>query len=311
MATLDFPASPTLGQTYSVAGSPTYQWDGEKWAVTGGGGSGATGAVRYDVAQTLTSAQQKQARDNIAAVLHGHLWGLSLSMTGSSATFSVAPGVAADSTASDKMTLVAALSKTTGAWAPGSGNGALDTGTIANNTWYHVFIIKNPATAAVDALISMTPLGPAVPSGFTLSRRIGSMKTNASGQWVLFHQLGDEFLWDVPVGDVNTASFGVTSTLFALSVPTGIQVNALCRIAVVNNTAITGDLFSSPDESVQTVSTPLGNMTIAQAAAANYGASPHNIRTNTNGQIRGVGSANGTTLQINTHGWIDRRGRDQ
>ncbi|MBR0941797.1 MULTISPECIES: hypothetical protein [Bradyrhizobium] len=36
MAHLDFPASPIVGQTYSVVGSPIYTWDGEKWTASGG-----------------------------------------------------------------------------------------------------------------------------------------------------------------------------------------------------------------------------------------------------------------------------------
>jgi hypothetical protein len=35
MPHLDFPTSPTVGQKYSVAGSATYTWDGEKWVSSG------------------------------------------------------------------------------------------------------------------------------------------------------------------------------------------------------------------------------------------------------------------------------------
>lgn len=44
MAHLDFPASPTVGQTYSVAGSPAYTWDGEKWTASAVGGGGIVDA---------------------------------------------------------------------------------------------------------------------------------------------------------------------------------------------------------------------------------------------------------------------------
>lgn len=47
MAALDFPASPTLNQTYpspAVPGVPVYTWDGEKWTTTGGA-VGSTGAA--------------------------------------------------------------------------------------------------------------------------------------------------------------------------------------------------------------------------------------------------------------------------
>jgi hypothetical protein len=57
---LDFPANPAIGQAFS-----NYTWDGEKWTSTAG--AAGTGAVRYDVAQTLTPPQQVQARSNIYA----------------------------------------------------------------------------------------------------------------------------------------------------------------------------------------------------------------------------------------------------
>ena len=53
----DFPASPTPGQTFN-----NYVWDGEKWKLQS---PPVTGAVRYDIAQGLTSTQKSQARANI------------------------------------------------------------------------------------------------------------------------------------------------------------------------------------------------------------------------------------------------------
>ena len=51
-----FPNSPTIG---AVANG--YTWDGEKWTLSPTG----AGAVRYDLAQSLTGNQQAQARSNI------------------------------------------------------------------------------------------------------------------------------------------------------------------------------------------------------------------------------------------------------
>jgi len=53
----DFPASPTPGQTFN-----NYVWDGEKWKLQS---PPVTGAVRYDIAQGLTSTQKAQGRANI------------------------------------------------------------------------------------------------------------------------------------------------------------------------------------------------------------------------------------------------------
>ena len=66
--------------------------------------------------------------DTLDALLAGVLYGLTLSAAGSSASFGIAAGAASG------MVLGSAYTKTTSSWAVGSGNGALDTGAIANNT---------------------------------------------------------------------------------------------------------------------------------------------------------------------------------
>src|SRR5438477_221009 len=76
--------------------------------------------------------------------------------------YSVSAGVAVDSTNTVLMTLAASISKTTGAWAVGSGNGGLDTGAIANSTWYHVYVIERPDTSIVDVAFSLSATAPTI-----------------------------------------------------------------------------------------------------------------------------------------------------
>jgi hypothetical protein len=71
------------------------------------------------------------------------------------------------------MTLAAAINKTTAAWAVGGGNGALDTGAIAANTWYNVHLIKRADTGFTDVLLSTSATAPKLPTNYTLFRRIG------------------------------------------------------------------------------------------------------------------------------------------
>jgi hypothetical protein len=121
----------------------------------------------------------------------GHISGLTLSTAGASSNFSVAAGIAADGTGVDMLALASAITKTSGAWSAGSGNGALDTGSIANATWYHVHLIKRPDTGAVDVLISLSATSPTLPTNYTLSRRIGAMRSDGSAKWMKFIQDGD------------------------------------------------------------------------------------------------------------------------
>jgi hypothetical protein len=268
-------------------------------------------AVRYDAVQSLTAPQKLQARVNIATHLRGVLFDLTLSTIGSSTSFTVNSGEAADSTGADLMVLGAALTKTTGAWVVGAGGGALDTGTIATATWYHVFLIKRPDTGGVDVLISLSPTAPTLPANYTLFRRIGSMLTNASSQWTSFTQLGDDFMWSVPPTDLNTSTFNGSATFFPLSVPSGVQVGASIRGNFANNTVATFLLLTSPGEASAAAGGATGYTTlIAQVSGVSVGYGPITIRTNTSGQIRATATTASTTLRIATIGWADRRGRD-
>lgn len=238
------------------------------------------------------------------------LAGLTLSTAGSSATFSVAAGQAADSTNASLMDLSSAYSKTTSAWSVGSAAGALDTGAIANSTWYHVFLIKRVDTGVVDVLISTSASAPTMPTNYTLKRRIGSMKTNGSAQWTLFSQIGDEFFWSVSVSDISVTNLGATATLYALSaVPTGVKVSARGR-GLWYNAAISDGVISSPEESDQAVDTPTGFRTVMNPVAGVSNAFVLEIKTDTSAQIRARSDTASTTLRWATYGWLDRRGKD-
>lgn len=262
----------------------------------------------------LTTTQQNRAQKNIGlpAALLGYLAGLTMSTAGASTTFTVAAGVATDSTTADMLTLSSAISKTTGAWAVGSGSGGLDTGAIANSTWYHVYLIKRADTQVVDALISLSPSSPTLPTNYTLYRRIGAMKTNSAGQWTRFVQVGDEFIWDVPVKDIDVNTLGTAVSTFGLaSVPTGFKVNALVRGYVfISGSNCLVAIFSPDEAGITAVNVPTGNITIGNPSGSLAGQFTLNVRTNTSGQIKAVSSLASTTLTLVTYGWVDRRGRD-
>jgi len=192
----------------------------------------------------------------------------------------------------------------------GSGNGALDSGSIAASTWYHVYLIKRTDTGVVDVLVSLSPSAPTMPASYTERRRIGAMMTDGSSFWLLFHQLGDEFLWDVTINDVNVVNLGTTSTLYPLTVPPGVQVNAMVRVSLTSGTAGTVVLVTSPNASAEAINSVPGNATLTNANTTTSARMTMNIRTSTSAQIRAVASLASTTFQVATFGWIDRRGRD-
>src|SRR5260370_140508 len=115
----------------------------------------------------------------LASFLRGAIAGLTLS-GGGSQTLTIAAGQATSDDVTTSMALPSTTTKTFAAWAVGSGNGGLDTGSIADNTWYHVFAIERTDTGVVDALISLSPTAPTLPANYTKKRRIGSIRTDAT-----------------------------------------------------------------------------------------------------------------------------------
>ena len=191
----------------------------------------------------VASAATARANLGIPALLRGHIAGLTLSAAGSTGTFGIAAGVATDSTNVDVMALASAYTKTTSAWAVGSGNGAMDTGSVANNTWYHVHLIKRPVTGVVDVLFSLSAAAPTLPTSYTIFRRIGSMRTDGSAQWRKFYQVGDTFhSTDTVVADVSAAATTAARVSTTLTVPTGIVVEAKFH-AALNAVATCGTFF--------------------------------------------------------------------
>jgi hypothetical protein len=240
----------------------------------------------------------------------GHISGLTFSTAGASTTFNVTAGQAADTNNAVIMNFAAAMNKTTAAWSVGSGGGAFgDVGSIAANTWYHAFLIgSNPDNGVIDVIVSANPITPTYPTGYSISRRIFSLKTNGSSQWAKAIQLGEEFLWESSVLDVNSITVtGLTSTLLTLSVPSGIQVIARFDLAIVNASNV-GALVNSPDQSF--VSSPtFPNMNITNGTTSGNMAAEYQVRTNTSSQIRIQTPVTTSGISITTQGWTDTRGR--
>lgn len=249
------------------------------------------------------------SRTPAVTALRGYLAGLTLS-GGGSTTLTISAGQATSDDNTTLMSLASTYTKTFAAWAVGSGNGGLDTGAIAANTWYHVFLIERTDTQVVDVLISLSPTAPTLPTSYTKQRRIGSIRTDATPNIISFSQNGDEFLWPTTVNDVNVATLGTARTLFTLTVPTGIKVNALIRANENLSGGSPNVIITSPDETDQAPSATgaPGADLIPSNTSANA-AGRFNVRTNTSAQIGARSSAASTTLLVSTFGWIDTRGR--
>lgn len=251
--------------------------------------------------------------------LDNYITGLTLSNDGVSpnTVLDIAAGCAADSTNTDLIRLTSAFTKTTGAWAAGTGNGGLDTGAVAASTWYHVYVIRRQDTGATDVLFSLSASAPTLPTNYTQFRRIGSFKTNGSSQIAAFFQNADTFLWSaMPALDYNQNNPGTAAVSVTLGgVPTGVRVEAILNAEMLNAGSVIGPswLLSSLDVANTAPGdgvSPLGTIVVNPTSAIKVGTQVR-VWTNTSAQIRSRVSASSTdlTLYVQAIGWVDSRGK--
>lgn len=247
-----------------------------------------------------------------ASFLVNFLGGLTLSNdSGTPNTIiDIAAGAAADDT-NVAMMKWAAGTKTTGAFTVGTGNGCLDTGSVANTTWYHIFEIERTDLTASDVLCSTSPTSPTMPANYTFKRRIGSIMTDGSAHILPFKQVGATFYWGTAVLGFNDTGVTTTATLETMTgIPTGVKVIPLCRVSMSKDGHSV--LLTSPDEA-DVAPSNANPMTVAPGediadttiAAGVVNMTCPFLTTNSAAQIRARSSASGTTVSAVVRGWID------
>jgi hypothetical protein len=157
-------------------------------------GTGTDGAV---LVSDSAAASGRRWADFAPA---GYVDGYYVSVSGGVVT--VSAGIARDDSGVDAMRRSTAITIDP----LGTGLNGLDTGSLAFNTWYRVYVIKNPSTAAVGGLMSSSD-SPLMPSGYTLKRRVGWARSSSTG--ALYRQemlAGRRVMW---IEDTTVSPFAL------------------------------------------------------------------------------------------------------
>ncbi len=97
----------------------------------------------------------------------------------------------------------------------GTANGAngLDTGTLAANTWYSIWVVCNSTTGTVAGILSLSAIAPTMPSGYTPKARVGwtRMDNTANKYPLAFRQAGRTIQY-VPAASGNVTAFPVAAS---------------------------------------------------------------------------------------------------
>lgn len=120
--------------------------------------------------------------ENIA-LPQNYVTGLAMTVnsTDSDHDIDTAPGQARDDANTGNLTLASTIVKRLdSAWAVGSGNGGLDTGSIAADSVYFQWLIRRSDTGVVDMLFSLSGTAPTMPGSYDQKRLLGQVSTDSS-----------------------------------------------------------------------------------------------------------------------------------
>lgn len=269
-----------------------------------------------DTSRAVTPAGAKASVEQFSTLPKNYITGLTLSNdTDADHDIAIAVGECRDSTDAADIAISSVLTKQIDAtWAAGDDAGGMNAGmTVGNSTWYHVFVIKNVTTGGFDGgfdtsitAANLMADAAVVAAGYTLYRRIGSVKTDGSANILAFTQYGDTFWWTAAVFDVNVSNQGTTPIDYTLSVPTGVRVIPFISVA----TYTVDNVVKVYTKGTTEVAVSESWVTAAASAVDKEGTSGHPIViTDTSAQITADAQAASTKLYIYTHGWKDFLGR--
>jgi hypothetical protein len=267
------------------------------------------------------SAADKTKLDGPPQIARGSLAGLALA---NDATFpnthvTIATGQARSSTDAFDLRLTTGLVKRLDqAWAAGTGNGALDTGSVAANTGYHVYLIRRTSDGVLDVLMSTSATNPTLPSGYGAFRRLGAVLTDASAYIRKFTQHGDYFELYTRTADFAGVANGAGPYLRQMVCPKGVPLKLRVFLQSQSGTqAITFSGIFDPALGVPQLATLKRAQIRRQIykdqtnADSAYGIFDGDVWCDSNGQVYTHADNTNDTIALGIYGWTDDRGQYQ
>lgn len=239
----------------------------------------------------------------VASVPQNYISGLEIS-NGSDADhdIDIAVGQADDDANAKYLTLASSFTKQIDAtFAKGTNQGGLDTGTVANSTFYYFWIIEQDSTGDIDILISASQTSPTMPSGWTAKRRIrGAVLTDGSANILGFRQKNENFRFDVLIQEINGAIGATTQQTLAISCPPGFRADIIFTVY------LNASGYFVIQESTDIDAAPsVSNFNLSVNSAAAQGNGREDVLTNSSSQIFYRTTNSAMTLTLLTRSFID------
>lgn len=197
------PGSPTIGARYIVGPSPTGAWStftvGDIAEENGYGGW-----FRYT--PPANSGWTAYVQDEGQHYIRGSSTWFAIGPTPHVSGLTITNNAATPTTQIDIDATDAFIGTKTGLVdltlnAATTGANGIDTGALANNTWYYIFLISNGTTVA--SLLSLSATAPTLPSGYVYFMRVGAVRTLGAATFVRILQRGQKVVYRVVTGSVT------------------------------------------------------------------------------------------------------------
>lgn len=229
---------------------------------------------------------------------------LSNNVTDATNDIDIAAGACVSDDGTTIMNLSAITKRLDAAWAVGTNQGGLDTGSVANDS-YHLWVINRPDTNVTDVLFSLSATAPTMPTNYTKKKCIGAIKRE-SAAINGFYQNGREFYYNTPPAVYDSGAGAGTSEIFITTgVPSGARFKVFGNMTIVDNGNYV--YLSSRDNADVTPSTTVSPLATGGVGTGATVMSHVSVWTNTSAQIRGRQSNSGNGFKIATLGWLDPR----
>lgn len=141
---------------------------GKLWQSNVANNNGEPGVSGWDDVSTIAASKEG---------IRGSYSNLSASAVGTNATVSFTADAICLKNASNEQIVLNNVSESCNLLT--SGVGGIDTGVIAGNTWYAIYVIYNPTTMDVAAIASLSFTAPTLPAGYTHYAFIEAVRSNA------------------------------------------------------------------------------------------------------------------------------------
>jgi hypothetical protein len=243
--------------------------------------------------------------------MKGWISGLTYSNNGSDPTndIDIAAGSCMDATSAKQITLAALTKRLDAAWAVGTNQGGLDTGSIGNSDYY-IWAILRSDTGVTDILFSLSSTAPTMPANYDYKRLIGWFK-RVSAAIVAFKTYetaggGIDFRWTTPTLDVDLSNTLTTSRRTdAVKVPLNFSTEALLRILMFDASSAFAAIVCCPDETDAAPSSSATPLQDINAAAGNVAPSTRLVRTSSTGTVAArAGLATVDNYRVLTLGFV-------